>query len=416
MMPTTRLKLMLATFALVIPLGNRLYSQEERSRIVLGMSAPFEGPARALGIELYRGSMAYFDEINKKGGVFGHRIAIKPSNDSYEPIPAVTNTIEFVQDDRVFALYGYVGTPTVTRVLPLLRVYDDKSIFLFFPFTGAEPQRRPPYSKYVFNLRPSYSMETEGIVGRFCELGRKRIAVFYQCDAYGRAGWEGVRRALTASYHLEVVAEATYPRGQTFADSFRAQVQHLRDANVDAVVSIGSYEPCAGFIRDARDAGWDVPIANVSFVGSEQMLARLLECGQERQKDYTANLINSQVLPSYEDVTLPAIREYRALMENYGGMPPDIAIANYKPSQFSYVSLEGFLDAKCLVKMLEALGHDLDRTKLRPVVGAMQSLDLGIDAPASFAPGRAQGLEGVYYTTVDKGRFVPITDWSRWKL
>jgi ABC-type branched-subunit amino acid transport system substrate-binding protein len=415
-MPKTALRLMLATFALVLPLAGLVHSQEERSRIVLGMSAPFEGPARALGIELYRGSMAYFDQVNQKGGVFGHRIAIKPCNDGYQPIPAVTNTIELVQEDRVFGLYGYVGTPTVTRVLPLLRVYDDKSIFLFFPFTGAEPQRRPPYSKYVFNLRPSYNLETEGLVGHFCDLGRKRIAVFYQCDAYGRGGWEGVRRALVASYHLEVAAEATYPRGQTFADSFRTQVQHLRDANVDAVISVGSYEPCAGFIRDARDAGWDVPIANLSFVGSEQMLSFLLAYGRQRHRDYTANLINSQVLPSYEDLTLPAIREYRALMQDYRGMPSDMAIANYKRSQFSYISLEGFLDAKCLVKMLEALGQDLDRTKLRAVVGAMQSVDLGIDAPASFAPGRAQGLEGVYYTTVDGERFVPITDWSRWKL
>jgi len=409
-------KLAMATFALVLYPGGFVQSQEERSRIVLGMSAPFEGPARALGIELYRGSMAYFDQINKKGGVFGHRIAIKACNDSYQPIPAVTNTIELVQEDHVFGLYGYVGTPTVTRVLPLLRAYNDKSVFLFFPFTGAEPQRRPPYSDYVFNLRPSYNLETEGLVRHFYELGRKRIGVFYQCDAYGRGGWEGVRRALTARYHLELAAEATYPRGQTFADSFSGQVKHLRDADVDAVISIGSYEPCAAFIRDARDAGWNVPIANLSFVGSEQMLDRLRECGRQRHIDYTANLINSQVLPSYEDTSLPAIEEYRALMQDYRGMPQDLAIGDYRPSQFSYVSLEGFLDAKCLVKILEALGRDLDRTKLRTTVAAMQAVDLGIGPPASFAPGRAQGLEGVYYTTVDGDRFVTITDWSRWKL
>jgi ABC-type branched-subunit amino acid transport system substrate-binding protein len=415
-MQRTAPKLALATLALILGLAGRAQDQEERFRIILGMSAPFEGPARALGIELYRGSMAYFDQINKRGGVFGHRIAIKARNDNYQPIPAVMNTIELVQDDRVFGLYGYVGTPTVTRILPLLRAYDDKSMFLFFPFTGAEPQRRPPYSKYVFNLRPSYNLETEGLVSHFCELGRKRIGVFYQCDAYGRGGWEGVRSALTARYHLELAGEATYLRAQTFADSFLAQVQHLKDANVDAVISIGSYEPCAAFIRDARDAGWNVPIANLSFVGSEQMLARLLECSQQRHQDYTANLINSQVVPSYEDVSLPAIQEYRSLMHDYRGMPPDLAVGDYRPMPFSYVSLEGFLDAKCLVKMLEALGQDVDRTKLPKTVGAMQSLDLGIGQPASFAPGRAQGLDQIYYTTVEKDRFVTITDWSRWKL
>jgi len=416
-MSRTAFKLLIAGFALVFPPGTFSHGQEERSRIVLGMSAPFEGSARALGIELYRGSMAYFDHVNRKGGVFGHRIAIKACNDGYQPIPAVVNTIELVQDDRVFGLYGYVGTPTVTRVLPLLRAYDDKSVFLFFPFTGAEPQRHLPYSKYVLNLRPSYNQETEGLVNHFCELGRKRIGVFYQCDAYGRGGWEGVRKALTDRYHIALAGEATYLRGQTFADSFRAQVQHLRDANVDAVISIGSYEPCAAFIRDARDLGWKVPVANISFVGSEQMLALLLERGRERHSDYTADLINTQVVPSYEDSSLPAIQEYRALMQNYHGMPENIAVGDYRPVlPFSYISLEGFLDAKCLVKMLEALGREADRTKLHAIVGTMQSVDLGIDEPASFAAGRTQGLDRVYFTTVVKDRFVTITDWSRWKL
>src|SRR5262249_31702901 len=138
--------------------------------------------------------------------------------------------------------------------------------------------------------------------------------------------------------------------------------------------------------------------------------------GRQRHHDYTPNLINSQVLPSYEDTSLPAILEYRALMQDYRGMPPDLAIGDYQPMPLGYISLEGFLDAKCLVKMLEALGKDLDRTKLRTTVGAMQSVDLGIGQPASFAPGRAQGLDRIYYTTVEKDRYVTITEWSRWKL
>ena len=89
----------------------------------------------------------------------------------------------------------------------------------------------------------------------------------------------------------------------------------LRKADADAVISIGSYAACAAFIRDARDAGWNVPIANVSFVGSENLLALLQEAGKANGTDYTRNLINSQVVPSYHDRTLPAVREYRQLMD-----------------------------------------------------------------------------------------------------
>src|SRR5439155_14571547 len=148
-----------------------------------GMSAAFRGPSRGLGIELYRGSKAYFDHVNEAGGVHGRKIAIKAYDDGYNPLPAIENTIRLIEKDNVFLLFNYVGTPTVTRCLPLLKQHGDQAVFLFFPFTGAEPQRQPPYDEFVFNLRASYYQETKRLVEEFVKIGRKRIAVFYQIDA-----------------------------------------------------------------------------------------------------------------------------------------------------------------------------------------------------------------------------------------
>ena len=160
--------------------------------VVIGMSAAFAGPSRGLGIELYRGAMAYIEEVNAAGGVNGRQIVLRPYNDGYQPIPAVDNTIDLVEQEDVFLLFGYVGTPTVTRILPLLKRYDPQSIHLLFPFTGAQPQREAPYDEFVFNLRASYRQETAGLTDHFVSIGRERIAVFYQADAYGRSGWDGV--------------------------------------------------------------------------------------------------------------------------------------------------------------------------------------------------------------------------------
>src|SRR4030095_4077044 len=132
--------------------------------LVVGMSAAFTGPSRGLGIELYRGSMAYLEPVNRRGGIHGKKIMIRAYDDGYNPTPAIRNTIKLINDDDVFLLVNYVGTPTVTRVLPLLKNYRQKHIYLFFPFTGAQPQRQPPYSDFVFNLRASYQNETEGLV------------------------------------------------------------------------------------------------------------------------------------------------------------------------------------------------------------------------------------------------------------
>jgi ABC-type branched-subunit amino acid transport system substrate-binding protein len=382
--------------------------------LVVGMSAAFKGPSRGLGIELYRGATAYIDEVNRAGGVHGRKLVIKAYDDGYNPLPAIENTVRLVEQDRVFLLFGYVGTPTVTRVLPLTRLYKDRSVYLFFPFTGAQPQRQPPYTDFVFNLRASYEQETAGLVEQFLRIGRKRIAVFYQIDAYGRSGWDGVRRAL-AGRGLSIVAEATYKRGTPFTQSLSRQVDILRRADPDAVICVGAYPACAGFVRDARDAGWDVPIANVSFVGSENLLALLTAAGRETGRDYTVNLFNSQVVPSYFDDQLPAVREYRDLMARHDpAPPPDLADATYQPLPVGFVSLEGFLDAKVLVEVLRRMGPELERTRLRATVESVRDLDLGIGVPVSFGPGKRQGLDQVYYTTVEDGRFVPVRDWKRW--
>ena len=245
--------------------------------IVIGMSAPFSGSSAELGIELYRGSMAYFTNVNETGGIRDRKVALKAYDDQYDPDRAIENTITLIERDNVLLLFNDVGTPTVTRILPLLRHYREKSVLLFFPYTGAQPHREPPYNAFVFNLRASYRQETEGLVNHFVQLGRKRIAIFYQADAYGRSGWAGVRRAL-AAHGLQIVGEATYRRGTTATQNFQEQVNILQETTPDAIIIVGAYAAAAGFIREARDRGMEVPIANLSFVGSEAMLQLLQVC------------------------------------------------------------------------------------------------------------------------------------------
>jgi ABC-type branched-subunit amino acid transport system substrate-binding protein len=383
--------------------------------IVLGMSAAFTGPSKGLGIELYRGSMAYLHHVNHEGGVHGRRIVIKAYDDGYNPLPAIENTIRLIEEDRAFLLFNYVGTPTVTRCLPLLKRHRDASVLLFFPFTGAQPQRQAPYGEHVFNLRASYYQETAGLVDHFVAIGRKRIAVFYQADAYGRNGWQGVRSAL-ARHGLKMVGEATYRRGTPFQDHMKEQVEIIRKTLPDAVISIGAYAACAAFIRDARDARLEVPIANVSFVGSESMLALLQQAGSERGTDYTVNLVNSQVVPTYHDRSLPAVREYLEYTQRYEPMPPrELLDADYRAQPPSFVALEGFLNARLLTAILRKMGPPFNREHLKTAAEAMGAIDLGIGVPVALGADRHQASNQVYFTAVCDGRFEPFGDWARWR-
>jgi anti-sigma regulatory factor (Ser/Thr protein kinase) len=222
------------------------------------------------------------------------------------------------------------------------------------------PQREPPYDDFVFNLRASYQDEAEGLVDHFIRLRRTKIAIFYQADAYGRGGWEGVRNALERR-GLRIQGEATYRRDTASSANLKQQVNILKATDPDAIISIGSYAACAAFIRDARDSGWNVPIANVSFVGSGLMADLLVEFGSAKGRDYESNLVNSQVVPSYENLSLPAVKEYRQRMDEYGEkVPPPGDASDYRPLQYSFISFEGFLNAKLLVKLLNDLGRDND--------------------------------------------------------
>ena len=381
------------------------------TEIILGMSAAFSGPSRGLGIELYRGAAAYFTHVNRAGGVGGRKIVLRTYDDGYQPTPSVENTVKLMLKDRVFALFGYVGTPTVTRVLPLLKKFQNQKTYLFFPFTGAQPQRQPPYGEFAFNLRASYRQETAGLVDNFVSVGRMRIGMFYQADAYGRSGWAGVRRALR-KYDLRIVGEATYRRGQKFTSIMRRQAEILRNAKADAVICIGAYAACAAFLRDAVDSGLRVPIANLSFVGSENLLKLIAE-SQDEPRRYTRLLVNSQVVPSYEDSSIPAVREYRALMRRYDPQPPrELLKEAYTPFSHSFVSLEGFLDAKLMVEILRRMGDRPERGKLENAVFSVKDFDLGVGVPVSFSASRRQGLDRVYYTVVEGDRFVPLENWK----
>ena len=381
------------------------------TEIILGVSAAFSGPSRGLGIELYRGASAYFTHINQQGGIAGRKVVLKTYDDGYQPDPSVKNTLKLMLEDEVFLLFGYVGTPTVTRVLPMLKKFQDRNIFLFFPFTGAQPQREPPYGDFAFNLRASYRQETAGLVDNFVRINRKRIAVFYQADAYGRSGWAGVRSAMKR-HGEQIAGEATYRRGTKFTSSMRKQVEILKAADPEAVICIGAYAACAAFARDAVNLGLRVPIANLSFVGSENLLKLLTE-GQDNSEGYTQLLVNSQVVPSYEETSTPAVQEYREMMQQYAPQPPEeLVTEDYTPFAQSFVSLEGFLNAKLMVEILRRLGDNPQRSQLEDAVFSVRDFDLGIGEQVSFGPDRRQGLQRVYYTVVENGRFVTLDNWE----
>ena len=317
--------------------------------IVLGQSAAFSGPAAQLGIQMNKGARLYIDQINAAGGVNGHPIDLRTLDDGYEPDRCKANTDKFIKDD-VFALFGYVGTPTCVAALPLV---NDAKIPFFGPFTGAEALR-DPFSKVVFHLRASYYDETGLIVKQLTSLGLKKIAVFYQNDAYGMAGLEGVKRALKP-LGLEPVALGTVERNTV--DVAKA-VAAIAPAMPDAVVQISAYKSCAAFIREARKAGYGGTFYNVSFVGTQALADELGRDGR--------GIMVSQVVPFPFSTTTPISREYLDAMRRGGAD----AVPNYS-------SMEGYLAAKVVVEGLKRAGKNPNRDSFVNALESIQNTSFG---------------------------------------
>ena len=337
----------------------RTAAQAQAGEIRIGMSAAFRGAAAGLGSELYRGAQAYYSRDQRAWRPLrAARSRWSRSTTATTRTRASATPSSCWTEEKVFLLSNYVGTPTLTRALPVIKQYADQGVVLVGNFTGAQPQREAPYVDQVFNVRASYRQEMSALVERFWQAGARRFGVYYQIDAYGRSGTDGVARALAAR-NAKIVAEATYVRNAKFEEDMTIAVQALREAGSEVVLCTGAYQGCAAFVRSARDAGWTAPISNVSFVGSDAMLGLLVKHGRAKGRDYTRALINSQVVPSYDDTVLPGVLEYRALMDKHNPQVPEaLRDAAYAPQKYSFISLEGYVNARVIVEALRRAGSE----------------------------------------------------------
>lgn len=381
----------------------------ESKPILLGQSAPFSGSSGQFGRQMWLGAQTYFEEVNEHGGVHGRKIKVEALDDKYDVDLAQKNTLQLLKNPDLFALFGYVGTPTLLKALPELQALRDKGsdAFLFSNRSGANQQRTVPLSSVVYNVRPSYAEETESLVNYLVAQNKKKIAVFMQDDSYGESGRDGIKKALEKR-SLMIISEAKYKRGTAFSESMKAQAEQISKQGVDAVICIASYGAAAGFVRDLRNLNFQGPIANISFVGSSDMLDLLKTEGENVKKDYSTNLINSQVVPPVSDTTVALVKEYVALSEKHAIQIPD-AISNHETiRKLSFTGLEGFLNAKAFVEVLKKVKGPLTASAFRKVTDGGLKINVGLSETLDFSKGSSQALHQVYLTQVKDGKFVVI--------
>jgi branched-chain amino acid transport system substrate-binding protein len=372
----------------VLPLaGERAFAQFlshdhplSDGEIKIGMSNAQTGRIGVLGLQIRQGCMAYFTRVNQAGGVAGRRLVLVDYDDRYEPVETVSNTERLIDQDKVFALLNFLGTPTCRAILPMV---NEANLVLVGPISGATIFRQP-MQRLIFNTRASYAEEAETLVAHLVtDLGCQRIALFRQDDSFGDAGRVAVIEALRRR-SMMLLGEGVYVRNSVKAPD---ALYHISKAKPDAVILFGSYKPCADLIREAKESGMKSTVfCNVSVVGTEPLIKYLAEDGD--------GVIISQVVPSPYDDSLPLVHDYQADMRFVGR------------TDFSYMGLEGYLNSVVLVDALRRAGPELTQDAL---IDALEHLTIDFRSLAiHFSPETRQGSHKVFLTKVDHGRAIPI--------
>mgnify|MGYP000158449685 CR=1 FL=1 len=328
--------LFLVIFLLIIyALKDKIHTTKT---IVLGASLPKTGIIKEWGISVNAGANAYFKYANEMALLKDKKIVFKTYDDKYEPELTIKNINKLINEDNAFALFGFVGTPTVKRIMPII---SDTNIPFIAPFTGASFLREVKEKNFI-NFRSSYFEEVEKLVAYLHDKKNlKKFAVFYQNDNYGEEGYIALLHSLKKR-NLTLAAEGTYKRNTL---SIRHAFQEIKDAKPQAIIMIGAYKANALFIKKAKeDYNFkDTIFCNISFGDANAMLKEL---------DNTENLMFSQVVPSYMDTNLPVIKEYHQLMTRY-----------YPGIPYGFISLEAFLAAKSVVYALQGISGDITQNK-----------------------------------------------------
>ncbi len=354
------------------------------NEVCLGSSLALSGHASFLGTQTLHGALCYLRAVNEAGGVHGRSIKVIAYDDGYDPPRCLENTQKLIVEDKVFALFCFVGTPTSVKIMPLV---EEARLPLVGLFTGAQILRNP-FQRHIINIRASYYQETGAVVKELVEsLGLKKFAVFYQYDDYGFDGLTGTQIALK-KYGLTPVATGSYRRGSIEVEH---ALEQILPSGAEVVIMIGTYDPCAKFIRLARTRGFHPIFHCLSFVGADELAKKLGQDGE-------GVIITQVVPPPTETLLLDAAEEYTKLLAHY-----------YPEAKPNYVGFEGYLNARVMVEGLRRAGPTLTREKFISAIETIENYSLGIANPLSFNAQDHQGLEKVYFTQIREGKLELVT-------
>jgi ABC-type branched-subunit amino acid transport system substrate-binding protein len=371
----------MALLALCLSFATATSAQEAAGPdvIVIGQTAGFTGQVAGQVKEMTAAAKAYFEYVNKRGGVNGRKIVLKSLDDGYDGKRAAANANKLIVEDNVFALALSRGTPTSEAIVP---VVNEHKVPLIGPATGSQSLHEP-FSRYVFNVRAKYRAEAVRIIDHLASVHAKRIAVLYQNNSFGKDGLAGFEEGLRNNKLAPVVSFAL-DTGKSESEVAIA-VDKIHAADPDAVVIAGPLKQTAEFIRTMKKRGSLAQYLVLSNLSSDSFIAEL--------GDAAPGVIITQIVPYPWNVGMPLGKELQqAIREN-----PESG------ATVSYTAMEGLVYAKVVVEGLRRAGRNPTREGFIQALESMRGYDLG-GITVSYGPRDRAGSSYIDITIIGRDK------------
>ncbi|WP_390347380.1 ABC transporter substrate-binding protein [Variovorax boronicumulans] len=328
------------------------------STIRIGQSAVFSGPAKDFGVDYRAGIQLYFDRVNKSGGIHGRKIELVTYDDAYEPAKTAVNTAKLIDEDKVFALTGYVATGNLAAAMPLA---EKAGVPMFAPLVGTTSFRTKT-NRYLFHVRAGYDLELRKIISHLSTLGIQSIAVVYQDSAFGKSNLATCEQ-LAAEYKVKVVQ--TLPMAIAAEDA-KQVIAGLAEGRPGAVVMIMAGRMTEVFIRDYRASGAAAPLYTLS-VGITDAAG-----SAKRLEGKLAGLVTASIVPPPGAQRVPIVADYQRDRAEFGQKID------------SYTALEGYIVARVMAEGLRRAGKALTRDSFIAGLESIGSTRFG-DFPVDYS-------------------------------
>jgi len=326
--------------------------------IRIGQSAVFSGPAKDFGVDYRAGIKLHFDRVNKSGGVNGRKIELVTYDDAYDPAKTAINTAKLIDEDKVFALTGFVATGNLAAAMPLA---EKAGVPMFAPLVGTT-SFRTKVNRLLFHVRAGYDLELRKIISHLSTIGISSIAVVFQDSPFGKSNLATCEQ-LAAEHKVQVVK--TLPLAITAEDA-KQVAAGLADAKPGAVVMIMAGRMVEIFIRDYRANGVGAPLYTLS-VGITDAAG-----SAKRLDGKLAGLVTASIVPPPQAQRVPIVGDYQRDRAEFGEKID------------SYTALEGYIVGRVMAEGLRRAGKTLTRDSFIAGLESIGSTRFG-DFPIDYS-------------------------------